>query len=278
MSVKYSQLTAMLAITRASFRSITRSPSAVVFTLIFPLIFILVFGFLGGGGVKVDLGISSACDKENIYLESIQKIPVIRFYDDMNEEELNKDLSKGRLDGILTIVKNPAGSLTEYNVQLKTSSASPQNGELIYRILKNAGTELNFINAQVKNKVAEIKQTEIPGRAYKTIDFILPGQLGFSLLSTGVFGTAFVFFSFTANTCHQKIFCDTYSTNLHCTWRGIKQNDFCNTRCYLYYFNWLFCFWLYTYSWLFNFFNDVAFICNGINCVYGFWFYYFRYC
>lgn len=35
----------------------------------------------------------------------------------------------------------------------------------------------------------------IPGREYKTIDFILPGQLGFSILSAGVFGTAFVFFS-----------------------------------------------------------------------------------
>lgn len=31
-------------------------------------------------------------------------------------------------------------------------------------------------------------------REYKTIDFILPGQLGFSLLSTGVFGVAFIFF------------------------------------------------------------------------------------
>jgi len=32
-------------------------------------------------------------------------------------------------------------------------------------------------------------------REYKTIDFILPGQLGFSLLNSGVFGVAFVFFN-----------------------------------------------------------------------------------
>ncbi|OQA07088.1 MAG: ABC-2 type transporter [Bacteroidetes bacterium ADurb.Bin397] len=32
-------------------------------------------------------------------------------------------------------------------------------------------------------------------RQYKTIDFILPGQLGFSLLSSGVFGVAFMFFN-----------------------------------------------------------------------------------
>ena len=37
--------------------------------------------------------------------------------------------------------------------------------------------------------------SQIPGRAYKTIDFILPGQLGFSLLSSGVFGVAFLFFN-----------------------------------------------------------------------------------
>ena len=32
-------------------------------------------------------------------------------------------------------------------------------------------------------------------REYKTIDFILPGQLGFSLLASGVFGVAFMFFN-----------------------------------------------------------------------------------
>jgi ABC-2 type transport system permease protein len=35
----------------------------------------------------------------------------------------------------------------------------------------------------------------MPGRVYRTIDFILPGQLGFSLLSAGVFGVAFLFFN-----------------------------------------------------------------------------------
>ncbi|MBA4168707.1 MAG: ABC transporter permease, partial [Chitinophagaceae bacterium] len=41
--------------------------------------------------------------------------------------------------------------------------------------------------------INEVEQ--VPGRAYRTIDFILPGQLGFSLLSAGVFGVAFIFFS-----------------------------------------------------------------------------------
>jgi ABC-2 type transport system permease protein len=42
--------------------------------------------------------------------------------------------------------------------------------------------------AQIEEKVSQVRE-------YKTIDFILPGQLSFSLLASGVFGTAFVFFN-----------------------------------------------------------------------------------
>ncbi len=61
---------------------------------------------------------------------------------------------------------------------------------------------MNNILFQINNainrdqpKLAEVNETTISGREYKYIDFILPGMLGFSLLSSGVFGTAFVFLS-----------------------------------------------------------------------------------
>jgi ABC-2 type transport system permease protein len=54
--------------------------------------------------------------------------------------------------------------------------------------------EANFPNTPsvgvISNEIVKIE-----GRPYRTIDFILPGQLGFSLLSAGVFGVAFIFFS-----------------------------------------------------------------------------------
>jgi ABC-2 type transport system permease protein len=56
--MKYSNTRATLAIAKASFRSILRSPSAVVFSLAFPLIFILVFANIGGGGMSIDVGVS----------------------------------------------------------------------------------------------------------------------------------------------------------------------------------------------------------------------------
>ena len=60
---KYNQFQATMAIARASLTSILRSPSAVVFSLLFPLIFIVVFGFIGGGGISVDVGLDKKSDK-----------------------------------------------------------------------------------------------------------------------------------------------------------------------------------------------------------------------
>jgi ABC-2 type transport system permease protein len=194
MNNSYSQFRAMLAIAKASFRSITRSPSAVVFTLAFPLIFILVFGFIGGGGFGVDLGISKNTDKKNPVYFALQNISFIHLHEEMDSVEMIRTLNKGNIDGIISITPN-LNSKSKYLVDLKTSAASVEKGRLLKLVLDNVINNMNLQNANLTSTVAELRQEEVHGREYKTIDFILPGQLGFSLLSTGVFGTAFVFFN-----------------------------------------------------------------------------------
>lgn len=191
---KYSQVRAMLAISKASLRSITRSPSAVVFTLLFPLIFILVFGFIGGGGFKVNVGLSSNSDKTSQVYEELKKIPTLKLVEDLNDDDMMLNLQKGKMDGIISITENK-NATSKYSILLLTSAASIEKGHVLKLILDNVVSSMNIAAAHLGNTFTEIKQQEIPGRKYKTIDFILPGQLGFSLLSSGVFGTAFVFFN-----------------------------------------------------------------------------------
>ena len=208
MTKKYNNITATLAIAKAAFRSIVRSPSAVVFSLAFPLIFILVFGFIGGGGISVDVGVAPTCDTANPVYRALAKTSIIRLNKNITQDELNTELSKGNLDAAIDIRKNnnaskaTTPSLTnspfDVNVQYTTSSSK---GSVVKSVLTNILTNINTeaykrITGQEKlPSFAELKETTIKGREYKTIDFILPGQLGFSLLSTGVFGTAFVFLS-----------------------------------------------------------------------------------
>lgn len=194
MNKPYSQFRAMLAIARASFRSITRSPSAVVFTLAFPLIFILVFGFISGGGFRVDVGITKNSDKNNPVYLGLKEISSIHFIEDVSDDEMLKDLTKGSIDGVITILPSQ-NTNTKYVVDLQTTAASVEKGRLLKLLMNNVINTMNINIAHLQNTTAQLRQSEVHGREYKTIDFILPGQLGFSLLSSGVFGTAFVFYN-----------------------------------------------------------------------------------
>lgn len=195
---KYNNWKATFAIAKASFRSILRSPSAVVFSLAFPLIFILVFGFIGGGGFKVDIGVSKNCDTANTIYRSLLSSNVIHLITTQSESEMFSDLSKGRIDGILFIEKNniktdQIGNSPEYTIHISESKASMDKAAILKSVLQNILYKENMQG--IKPSYAELKEKIIEGREYKMIDFILPGQLGFSLLSSGVFGTAFVFLS-----------------------------------------------------------------------------------
>ncbi len=207
---KYSQARAMLAITKASLKAIFRSPSAVVFSFVFPFIFILVFGFIGdGGGNPVyKVVIDKECDTSNALFDSIKlsnRIKIVSFAD---EKQLRSALVKGRIAGILKISKaaqdNPA-----YTYRLKSTNASDDKWPQLLAVINSLANKVS--NAKYANRPAyaipEIKPVEIETvREYKTIDFILPGQLGFSLLSSGVFGVAFMFFNLRSTLVLKRFF------------------------------------------------------------------------
>jgi ABC-2 type transport system permease protein len=197
MSKQYSQFRAMLSITRASLRAIFRSPSAIIFSFAFPLIFILVFGFIGNGArVSVRVAFDKQTDTTSDMYRSIASMEGIKIVK-AEDKQLNNDLEKGRLHAIIELRKNTSHS-PAYTIKLVSSEAvNPQNIQVLRSMLEGMINGINkkmFTNipsyATVSNEVEKV-----PGRAYKTIDFILPGQLGFSLLSAGVFGVAFIFFS-----------------------------------------------------------------------------------
>lgn len=195
MAEKYQQRRAMWSITKASIRAMFRSPSAIVFSLGFPLMFTMVFGFIGGGGSTVRVGVDHASDTLNPVYQGLKLNKNVRLVTNDTKEQMEDDLSKGRLTAILKIDTGGVAPAAPYTVHMKTSTASaPENVSMLTSMLN---TGINIANDRVfpRPSVARIVPETVPGRVYKRIDFILPGQLGFSLLSAAVFGTAFLFFS-----------------------------------------------------------------------------------
>jgi ABC-2 type transport system permease protein len=210
----YSNFRATMAIARASLRSILRSPSAVVFTLAFPLIFIVVFANIGGSGVSVDVGVAKTCDTTNAVYKALKKNPLINLVKTQTTDEMNKNLAKGNLDAVIDIkppqtgltIQPPPGNAAPtnsiFNIAVQYSKASGKGAilqsalnNIFYRIQSAVLSKIQGYSGVPTPKIVDLKETTVSGREYKYIDFILPGQLGFSLLSSGVFGTAFVFLS-----------------------------------------------------------------------------------
>ena len=198
MQQPYNQIRAMLAITKASFRSIFRSPSAVVFSFAFPLIFILVFGFVGGGGrISLRISLDNSSDTLNPVFQALKEVNGITIIKE-EDKQIIEDLEKGRITAIIKFRKNQQSSSPAYFIDIKTSDAvNPQNIAVLQSILNGIISSIDRNIYPAAPTVAAVNQNleRIKGRTYRTIDFILPGQLGFSLLSAGVFGVAFIFFN-----------------------------------------------------------------------------------
>lgn len=229
--MKYNQVRAMLAITRASLRSITRSPSAVIFSFVFPFIFILVFGFIGGNSGKQNFKvvIDPASDTINDLFVAIKNTEGVKILRYKSAEDQSRDLEEGKFAGIITIVKNTSNDVP-YTVKLQSTTSSndkwPQLKSLIERKIGEVSDKkyperqsFALLDFNFERDIATIRE-------YKTIDFILPGQLGFSLLSTGVFGVAFMFFNLRTTLVLKRFFATPISRTFIVLGEGLSRVTF----------------------------------------------------
>lgn len=207
MSSSYSQIKAMLAITRASLKVIFRSPQAVFFSLFFPVVLIAIFGALGGNrGVSVDVAFDKNSDTANALYQVINTSKVLNV-EKADAAELQDRLKKGRITALIDIRKqDTAGNRSPYDLHLKATEASMKDMQVLQSVLKEMVSAINEKASHNQFHYAAISTEIVPGRPYKMIDFYLPGMLGFSLIGAAVFGVAFVFFTFRETLVLKRLF------------------------------------------------------------------------
>lgn len=192
---KYSNAQAMRSLIKASLQGIFKSPSAIIFTIAFPLIFILVFGFLGnGGGYTIKVAAAPGSDTTSSLYTILHQVPILKWVA-KDTASINKMLKQGDITATIAIRQQPEGAKPTYIIQLNAASTETDKAQQLKNIL--AGI-IQLQDPEIQKReaaLAKIEINETKVRDYKTIDFILPGQLSFSLLASGVFGTAFVFYN-----------------------------------------------------------------------------------
>jgi ABC-2 type transport system permease protein len=201
MSNRGNQFKAAFSIAKYSLLAMLRSPTSIVFSLLFPVIFITVFGSINvGKAPNIKLAVAPGCDTANMIFKAVKAIPNVILLYGQSPSETTDDLKKGQIIAVINITTdNSKAPLPHYTIRLQAASASGQSLGVLETELNAA---IGKIDQQVfpeNPSVVKLSVTRLPGRVYRSIDFILPGQLGFSLLMAGVYGSSFLLFSLRIN-------------------------------------------------------------------------------
>ncbi|MFY7965187.1 MAG: ABC transporter permease [Chitinophagaceae bacterium] len=198
MAKQYNQSKALLAITKGSLLAILKNPGALVFSLVFPLVFVWIFGSFGDGGANsYKLALDKNADTSNVVLYQILKnYPLIKIVNYADTTEQRIDLEKGRISAVMNIVtvKDTVAD-SKYDIHLKSTTASIIDLQGVNASLKNVINEYEQITHPERKSAITISQQIYAIREYKQIDFVLPGQIGFSILFATLFGIAFTFYN-----------------------------------------------------------------------------------
>lgn len=192
---QYSNAQAMRSLIKASLQAILKTPSAIFFAFAFPLIFILVFGFMGSGGsFSVHVATAPGSDTSSQLYAILHNIPVLK-WSAKDTATINKMLKQGDIAATIDIQKQPAGTKPEYKILINAASSEVDKAQQLKNIIASVIQQQDPEIIKRQEEMVKIDMHVSAVRDYKAIDFILPGQLSFSLLASGVFGTAFVFFN-----------------------------------------------------------------------------------
>lgn len=199
MPPRYSQIKASLAIAKASLLATLKSPTSVVFSLLFPIIFVTVFGaMVDNTAVKIKMVLLPSDNEmsDSIYA-ALKQVTIFDLSISPDSARTMEDLKKGRIGGALKpmVIIHDHDSFPDIKVNLFTSVSVGDKLPLIQAALGQLISQANKKILPDQKEIVHLETIDLPGRAYRPIDFILPGQLGFSLLMAGVFGSAYLLFS-----------------------------------------------------------------------------------
>lgn len=165
----------------------TRNPATFAFGFLFPVVFISIFGLIGNATPPITIGLPTESNLNNPITKTIKDSQYIKTQE-APQAELEQTMNQGKLSGIISV--QPESNQT-YTIKVITSQANPQEAAGVNALVKGLADQANLKLSGITDPPVKVVQKEISGRQFRYIDFALPGMIGFSLLSTALFGTVF---------------------------------------------------------------------------------------
>jgi ABC-2 type transport system permease protein len=186
---KPNQVRAFFTMMKYFFLAQTRNPATFAFGFLFPVVFISIFGLIGNSNTQLNIGLPKESNLTNPITKAIKESKFIKA-EEAPRGELENKIKQGKLAGIIEIEQTNQQP-PKYNLKVTTSQANPQEAAGVTSFVRGIADQTNLKLAGVNDPAVQVTQSTISGRQFRYIDFALPGQIGFSLLSTALFGTVF---------------------------------------------------------------------------------------
>ncbi len=196
---RYSHFVAMLYVAKSGIEgTIKRNPTSILFGLIFPLIFVIGSKFFDilKDKQSIVVGVLSTSDTNQVLYHTLESIPNIEMVYLSSDKQI-QNVNSLQWNKYNLIVSIPQVSNNNANKILIYSRSD--NDKIIiktikdYLYLKQLSSQPNAIPYQ--DQIQVIDELKKSNKSFNLVDYVLPGQIGITLLTQGVFGITFLFFS-----------------------------------------------------------------------------------
>jgi ABC-2 type transport system permease protein len=173
-----------------------RSFSAIFFGLLFPIVFVSAFGFSGGSGdFALDIGVVNSENSSVTTLKKSFETNKSFRVKTGSFDELKSKFNEGNLDVILE-----GNSINSSELNLYVNKKRPSTAGIAAQTISTILDKQTLAQNNLKPAVSIVSK-ELESNTFRYIDFVLPGLIGFSLLSGAIQGLAFTFLTMKKRDC-----------------------------------------------------------------------------
>ena len=177
---------------KSSIRQFLRDKGAFFFTLAFPVIFMFTFGMIysSGDSFNADIGVATPDDSalSQTFIAAFEGVPAFTVTTG-TQEELLDSLRKGELTAVVSI---PAG-LDAAEAAGKTATIKlyydPTSNTATQVVIPIVNEVIGKLDRQISQQppVIQLSEESIQSHTMRSIDYLVPGIVAMSILSTGLF-------------------------------------------------------------------------------------------
>lgn len=193
----------------ANIKGWLRSPGTVFWTVLFPILLILIFGaiFSTGDDVEFDLIVQDLDDSmiSQDFIKGIGEIPGVNIIDLDKEKDVKKHMHdedksvaliipKGFNNTIMGYIESQMDPLVEFddstpfNLTLVVDPADQTTTSILRSVITSViqGFNLNITHGQT---IIGVNEESSIGEDFDYIDFFLPGMIGFTIMTSCIYGS-----------------------------------------------------------------------------------------